>query len=290
METVIWARAKINLNLYVLGKRDNGYHDLELIFQPVSLADELMVKENGKDGLDFSCSVPEFSNPNNLVCRGYETLRQQFPDKVKGLEIYLKKNIPSGAGMAGGSTDCSALLLWMNRHFSLGLSRNQLVEIGVKLGADVPACMVPHATLGRGVGEILTDIPIFHSYPILLLKPEAAFPTGQMFRFLDQKGISNRRRKTEALIRSMEAGDLSAMCSCLHNDFEEAVPERELIGKMKQLLLEAGALGSLMTGSGSVVYGIFDQAETRDRAAEKLREICDFQVYTCEAVNEWEET
>ncbi|MCD8330751.1 MAG: 4-(cytidine 5'-diphospho)-2-C-methyl-D-erythritol kinase [Lachnospiraceae bacterium] len=285
----VLAHGKINLTLNVLGRRPDGYHDLELIFQPVSLADELEIRENGTNELRFSCSVPEFAGEDNLVCRGYRRMREQFSEKVRGLTVHLTKQIPSGAGMAGGSADCAALLLWMNEHFALGLGQQELTEIGVSLGADVPACMMTHATLGRGVGEILTDIGIHRDYPLLLLKPEVSFNTGAMFRALDAAGYERQRYTSAGMIEAMEADDLTAMCGHLYNVFEEAVPERALIQGLKAQLMEAGALGSLMTGSGSVVYGIFADAEARDRAFETLRGLKNVRVYACEAINRWEE-
>lgn len=281
------ARAKINLTLNVTGRRENGYHDLELIFQPVSLADELYVEESGDDQIHFTCTIEEFANEKNLAWRAWRIMHDRFPDKVGGLTVHLVKHIPSGAGMAGGSTDASALLLWINDHFKLGLSLQELIDMGVKLGADVPACMMTHATLGRGVGEILTDIKIHRDYPLLLVKPSVSFNTGEMFRELDRRGYENQRPAAETMIRAMEKEDLTAMAAALYNVFEETVPERELIARLKEKIREAGALGSLMTGSGSVVYGIFADEAERNRAYEALKNLEDCAVYCCEAVNRW---
>ncbi|MBP3700404.1 MAG: 4-(cytidine 5'-diphospho)-2-C-methyl-D-erythritol kinase [Lachnospiraceae bacterium] len=322
--TKVYARAKINLTLNVLGRRPNGYHDLELIFQPVSLCDELDIQANDRDELVFTCSDPEFQGEDNLVCRGYRAMKARFGDRIGGLTIHLDKRIPSGAGMAGGSTDCAALLVWMNQYYDLGLTCQMLIDIGVTLGADVPACMIPHATLGRGVGEILSDIHIHREYPLLLIKPRISLNTAEMFQALDEAyaageavtvggtgaaaaatesvdpaaGTSaiaaatesvNPAAETLAMVAAMETGDLAAMGQHLYNVFETVVPCKEQIAGYKRVLLEAGALGSLMTGSGSVVYGIFEKKEARDAAYRKLACLKGCELYVCDAVNLWDE-
>ena len=221
------ARAKINLTLYVLGKRPDGYHDLELIFQPVSLADTLDVEENDRDELVFTCSVPAFENEHNLVCRAYAAMREAFPGKIPGLTVHLVKHIPSGAGMGGGSTDASALLVWLNRQYQLGAGREELIRIGAALGADVPACLFPHATLGRGIGERLTDIRTGLSAPLLLIKPEVSFSTGEMYARVDRIPYDPSENRTRQMIRALEAGDPAEAAGNLYNVFEEAVPERD---------------------------------------------------------------
>ena len=285
---VLYAKAKVNLTLNVLGRRPNGYHDLELIFQPVSLADEIHVEESGDEEMHFTCTVAAFANEKNLAWRAWTLMKEHFPEQVHGLRVHLIKKIPSGAGMAGGSTDASALILWMNEHFCLGLSIQEMIDLGVKLGADVPPCMMEQATIGRGVGEILTAIETPESlseYPLLLLKPEASFNTGEMFHAIDAHGYEDQKNPNLAMIAAMEAGDLAGMAANLYNVFEEAVPERKLIRELKQDLLAAGALGSLMTGSGSVVYGIFADKTSRDLAFLRLRNRQELQVICCEAVN-----
>ena len=286
-ETInLTARAKINLTLYVIGRRPDGYHDLELIFQPVSLADELWIREVGGDDLAFSCSVATFENENNLVCRGYRRMRERFPGQIPGLSIHLEKKIPSGAGMGGGSTDCSALLVWLNQRYGLGLSREELIKIGAGLGADVPACMIPHATIGRGIGEELSDIRTDLSMPLLLIKPEMSFSTAEMYTKVDAIPYDPAKNRNREMVAALEEGNIPKMAGLLYNVFEEAVPEREKIEYYKRKLTQAGALGSLMTGSGSVVFGVFADAAARDLAAERLRGEPGVSLYCCETVNE----
>lgn len=281
-EKKLEARAKINLTLNVTGRRPNGYHDLELIFQPVSLCDILTVSLKEEPGLDFTCSVKAFENSSNLVCRAYDLLAKRYPG-VKGLRVHLEKHIPSGAGMGGGSTDASALILEMNRMFDLGMTWEKLVELGAGLGADVPACMLTRASFGRGIGEELTVIDTHLSYPLLVLKPEVSFSTAEMYRAIDESGEIRQQYRSEAVIKGLEQGDLESIAANLYNVFEEAVPGKQQIQQLKQELLDCGALGSLMTGSGSCVFGIFRDKESRDRAYEQLKNR--YEAYACEAVN-----
>ena len=306
MRWTLEARAKINLTLYVLGKRPDGYHDLELIFQPVSLADELTVEENNRDCLVFSCSVPAFANEENLVCRGFAAMRERFPGKIPGLTVHLQKNIPSGAGMGGGSTDCSVLLAWLYDRYIIGREsdalrirpedlpftawdnpdRDELIRIGAALGADVPACMIPHAALGRGIGEQLTDIRTEMRAPLLLIKPDVSFSTGEMYRRVDAIPYDPSGNRNPQMIRALEGNSISEAAENLYNVFEQAIPEPERIASLCAKLKEAGALGSRMTGSGSVVYGIFADEMSRDRAFLALRNLPGCRLYRCETVNE----
>ena len=155
----IEARAKINLTLNVTGRRDNGYHDLELIFQPVSLCDTLYIEKKPDQSLAFSCSVKLFENEDNLVCKTYRAMAQRYP-QIGGLSVFLKKRIPSGAGMAGGSTDAAAMIRALDQMYGLHMTWEQKKEIAVSLGADVAACLLTQASIGRGIGEELTKIDL----------------------------------------------------------------------------------------------------------------------------------
>ena len=279
------ARAKINLTLEILGKRPDGYHDLELIFQPISLADELEISENGADRLFFSCSVHEFENEDNLVCRAYRLLRNCFPGKIPGLTIHLEKKIPSGAGLGGGSTDCSALMAWLDHAYQLKLGRDGLIRLGAGLGADVPACMIPHATLGRGIGEQLTDIRTDLSLPLLIIKPDMHFSTGEMYSRADSLPDRHYLGAAGQMVQALEHGDARAAAGLLYNIFEEAVPEQERIQSIREALLRAGALGARMTGSGSAVFGIFENTRERDRAFLQCKVLPGCSLYTAGTVN-----
>ncbi len=279
------ARAKINLTLEILGKRPDGYHDLELVFQPISLADELEITENGTDELVFTCSVKEFENEDNLVCRGYRLLHSCYPGKIPGLTVHLEKKIPSGAGLGGGSTDCSAFMVWLNHTYGLELGRDGLIRLGAGLGADVPACIIPHATLGRGIGEQLTDICTDLSLPLLLIKPDMHFSTGEMYARADSLRDRHYLGAGGQMVQALERGDARAAAGALYNIFEEAVPEQERIQEIREALLKAGALGARMTGSGSAVYGFFENTRVRDLAFGQCKDLTGCSLYAAETVN-----
>lgn len=278
----IEARAKINLTLNVTGRRDNGYHDLELIFQPVSLCDTLYIEKKPDQGLAFSCSVKLFENEDNLVCKAYHAMTQCYP-QIGGLSVFLKKRIPSGAGMAGGSTDAAAMIRALDQMYGLHMTWEQKKEIAVSLGADVAACLLTQASIGRGIGEELTKIDTDFTYSILVLKPKASFSTAQMYRAIDESGQITQRYFSQEAAAGLETKDLDRICASLYNVFEEAIPEKAVIRELKQALTGSGAIGSLMTGSGSCVYGIYRNRRMRDRAYRMLKQ--HYQAYACEAVN-----
>ncbi len=272
MKETVKAYAKINLTLHVLGKREDGYHDLDLIFSPVSLCDLLEIEENDADALRFSCSIPAFQTADNLVVRAYETMRERYPGKIPGLTVALTKDIPSGAGMGGGSADAAALLSFLAERYLPDLTEQELIGIGAGLGADVPACTIRHATRGLGVGERLTHIRTEAAFPLLVIKPPYSFNTGEMYRRTDELLPDSHENRNDQMVKALEAADAGAVSDLLYNIFEEAVPEKEKIRSLKESLLAAGARGSLMTGSGSAVFGIFEDPEQRDRAFAELSE------------------
>ena len=278
----IEARAKINLTLNVTGRRDNGYHDLELIFQPVSLCDPLYIEKKPDQSLAFSCSVKLFENEDNLVCKTYRAMAQRYP-QIGGLSVFLKKRIPSGAGMAGGSTDAAAMIRALDQMYGLHMTWEQKKEIAVSLGADVAACLLTQASIGRGIGEELTKIDTDFTYSILVLKPKVSFSTAQMYRAIDESGQITQRYLSQEAAAGLETKDLDRICASLYNVFEEAIPEKAVIRELKQALTRSGAIGSLMTGSGSCVYGIYRNRRMRDRAYRMLKK--HYQAYACEAVN-----
>ncbi|MBR3165352.1 MAG: 4-(cytidine 5'-diphospho)-2-C-methyl-D-erythritol kinase [Lachnospiraceae bacterium] len=296
MTEKIKAYAKINLTLHVLGKREDGYHDLDLIFSPVSLCDEMEIGENDLDRIIFSCSIPEFSTEDNLVVRAYETMREKYPGRIPGLDVALKKTIPAGAGMGGGSADAAALLAFLAERYLPEISGQELIGIGAGLGADVPACLIRHATRGLGVGERLTHIRTEAAFPLLVIKPPYSFNTGEMYRRTDALLPDRHENRNDRMVKALEKEDAGAVSDLLYNIFEKAVPEREKIQTLKRILTENGARGSLMTGSGSAVFGIFEDTVKRDEAYEILSEkaasetekdapLYGCRIYSCEMVN-----
>ncbi len=280
----IEAPGKINLTLNVKGRRPDGYHDLDLIFQPVSLVDTLTIEkdEERESGLTFTCNRKDLETADNLVCRTYTKMREQYP-QIGAVQVYLEKRIPSGAGMGGGSTDAAALILALDEMFGLNMKKEEKIRLGATLGADVPACLLRRASHGLGIGDQLMEIETALSYPLLILKPSCSFSTAEMYKAIDEAGDLKQIFSGESMKEAMEKDDLQEMAKNLYNVFEDVVPERELIQKYKQMLREHGALGALMTGSGSCVFGLFEDVATRDRAYATLKE--EYDVYSCEAIN-----
>lgn len=277
------ACAKVNLTLAVTGRRPDGYHLLETVFQRISLCDTLTLTKTDAAGLVLESNIPGVMPEDNIITRAYEVLRQQSP-ALGGIAVTLEKRIPMQAGLGGGSADCAAFLTAANRLYHLGLSREQLLAIGAGLGADVPACMTPGASFGRGTGELLTPIESRLPLWFVIVKPACAFSTGEMYRRLDASDFAARQKLTAAAAsQALREGRLDTLCQSLYNAFEEVV-DSPVIGRIKEALLRAGATGSLMTGSGSCVFGLFADREAAIRASASLRDYG--QVFVCHSQNE----
>lgn len=281
---LIDARAKINLTLNVLGRREDGYHDLELSFQPISLRDTLDIRPKKTPGLDFYCSIRQLMGEDNLVCRAYRAMSERYP-QIGGLKISLRKRIPVGAGLGGGSADAAAMILALDEMYELGMTQEEKVAMGASLGADVPACMQTTACVGRGIGDKLEPISTTLTYPLLLMKPPQSFSTAEMYRRIDEAGDLPQRYGTEAVAEALRQGDLTMLCDNVYNVFEEVVPKGQRIDELKGKLLAHGAKAALMTGSGSCVYGIFATEKERNLAYRRLMTSQVF-LSCCEAVNE----
>ena len=270
---IVRPHAKVNLQLRITGRREDGYHTLDTVFLPVSLYDVLEAEE--AEAFSFSCSDPALEGPGNLVLRAYARMKERFD--LPPVRIRLTKQIPSQAGLGGGSADAAGMLLLLNEMFSLGCSREDLAQIAVPLGADVPAMLCDQPMHGLGTGEILTPVPCRTVLPLLIVKPPVGFSTPAMFRAWDKTHAGREpgggEQEMQALIRALSAGDLPGIAAGLRNDLEKALSAEEaaLIGSIKEELLRAGALGACMSGSGSAVFGLFDNVAPRDAAAEMLR-------------------
>ncbi len=165
------ARAKINLNLEVLEKRPDNYHNIKSVFQKINLYDEMYINKTDTNIIEINTNVEELNNSENIICKAYDMLKAEF-NQISGLKVLLKKNIPMQAGLGGGSTDCAAFLLCVNKLFNLKLSKNKIEEIAKKLGADVVPCLYNKAVLAEGIGEIITPIDTNFKYHMLIIKTE----------------------------------------------------------------------------------------------------------------------
>lgn len=271
----IWinAPAKINIGLDVLRRREDGYHEVRMIMQSIRLFDRLTLTRTSTPGIRLSTNLHFLPvNEDNLVYKSAALLMEEFSISG-GLDIVLDKRIPVAAGMAGGSTDAASCMLAMNRLYNLGLSKRQLMRRGVKLGADIPYCILKGTALSEGIGEKLSTIPKMPDCHILIAKPGIHVST----RFVYENLVLDENTKhpdIDRMIAAMKEKDLKTLCASMGNVLETVtVPAYPEIDAIKQCMMENGALGSLMSGSGPTVFGIFDDAKRAKEAREKCREL-----------------
>ena len=247
----IKAPAKINLSLDVTGRRENGYHDLRMLMQTIDLYDELTIKKTAEPGIYFSMNreLPDHIPPEkNLVWKAAKLLQERC-HITDGIDIYLEKNIPAAAGLAGGSSDCAAALIGINELCGLGLTLGQLCDLGVTLGADVPFCLQKGTMLSEGIGEILTRLPDLSPLWVLLIKPDISVSTGYVYTHLKLDEITSHP-DTEHLIDCIRRHDDATLARGLSNVLETVtIPEYPILAELKRFLSDNGAIGSLMSGS-----------------------------------------
>ena len=274
--TDLRAYAKINLSLDVTGRRDNGYHDVRMIMQSVGLYDEISLKKEdpGTEAVSIrleSESLEVAPDKDNLIYRAAALIMEECGIRA-GVRIHYKKNIPVAAGMAGGSTDAAAVLKGMNDLFDLGLDDKRLRELGVRIGADVPYCLMGGTALSEGIGEILTPLPPMPDCSILIAKPPVGVSTAYVYNAFDSLE-DKYHPDVDAMIKAIENKDIRRIADLLGNSLEGVtVAKHPVIEKIKEIMLGNGALGALMSGSGPTVFGIFDEKDKAEEAAVKIRE------------------
>ena len=263
------AYGKVNLCLDVLGVLENGYHQVSMIMQTVDLYDVITVKKSAEKGIRITCDkgdVPE--GRENLAYRAADALLWEAGIEP-ALEIHIQKNIPVAAGMAGGSTDCAAVLEAVNELYDLKRSRKALQRIGVKLGADVPYCLMGGTALSEGIGEILSPVPEPPECVVLLAKPDLHISTKYVYEHLDLNQVEHP--PVQDMIRDLEQGDLEGLCSHMGNVLESVTgPEHPEVGAIEKIMKGSGALEAVMSGSGPTVFGIYREKESAEEAKEKI--------------------
>ena len=266
------AMAKINLGLDVLGKREDGYHEVRMIMQTIRMYDILDIRKTKRPGIVLTTNLPFIpTDSRNLVYKAAEMLMEEF-EIEEGLSIKLRKFIPVAAGMAGGSSDAAAALVGINRLFKLGLSQKELMDRAVNIGADVPYCVMRGTALAEGIGEKLTRITQVPDCFVLIGKPGINVSTKAAYESLQLDKISSHP-DIDGMIGDIERGDILAMTQKMGNVFEPGIIEKyPVIGEIKALMESHGALKAMMSGSGPTVFGIFDDREKMEAAAEVLRE------------------
>ena len=268
----IKAYAKINLGLDVVQKLPNGYHEVRMIMQTVGIYDELTL-EKTDGGIYLTTDSGELpTDENNLIYRAAKLMQQTCQIKG-GVRIHLKKTIPIAAGMAGGSTDAAATMKGMNNLFGLGLSVPELMNLSVPIGADVPYCILGGTALAEGIGEKLTSLPAAPACHVLIAKPDISVSTRYVYEHLDSAGVPHHP-DIDGMVSAIRAGSLPGVLERLENVLEAVtIPLHPVIADLKKRMLELGAAGSLMSGSGPTVFGIFtDRKKAADAYAKLLSE------------------
>ena len=267
------ALAKINLGLDVLRRREDGYHEVKMIMQTISLHDDLEIRRIKTPEIQVKTNLYYLpTNENNLVYKAAKLLMDEF-DIKEGVSIQLKKRIPVAAGMAGGSTDGAAVLWGMNQMYGLGLSRQELMERGVKLGADVPYCVQRGTALAEGIGERLSVLPSMPKCTILIAKPGISVSTKFVYENLHANDLKPEQHPdVDSMIEAMKEKNLDLLCERMGNVLETVtIPAYPVIQEIKEHMMACGAAGAMMSGSGPTVFGIFHSPVQAKAAMKDLK-------------------
>lgn len=287
MESIrLKARAKINLGLDVLRKREDGYHDVRMVMQTIGIYDRLIITRIPEEDIRIKSNLFFLPvNENNLIYKAAKLLKDSA-GFAGGVEIDLNKFIPVSAGLAGGSTDAASTLFGLNRLFDLGLSTKELMELGVSIGADVPYCVMRGTALAEGIGEKLTALPPLPRCWILIAKPPINVSTKLVYESLDMNGV-DRHPDIDGLIDAIKRQDINGVCSLMGNVLENVtVPLYPVIESIKNDMMDNGAINAMMSGSGPTVFGIFPDEETTLKCQAFLKNKGEArQVYITESFN-----
>lgn len=265
------ALAKINLGLDVVRRREDGYHEVRMIMQTIQLYDRLDIKRTQESGIQIQTNLSFLPvNENNLIYKAAKLLMDEF-SITDGVSVKLDKRIPVAAGMAGGSTDAAAMLIGVNRLFSLGLTKRQLMERGVQIGADVPYCIMRGTALAEGIGEALSPLPPMVKCPVLIAKPSISVSTKFVYQNLKLDGTTIHP-DIDRLIDDIKAKNLHDIAAHMGNVLETVtIPNYPVIDEIKKHMLSNGAVGAMMSGSGPTVFGLFDDEDTAKKAYKAMR-------------------
>jgi 4-diphosphocytidyl-2-C-methyl-D-erythritol kinase len=269
METLRYqARAKINLGLDVCRRLDNGYHEVKMVMQTVDIYDELEFKKRNDSEIILSINSRDNLGDvtNNLIYKAAKLMRETYGIN-EGIEIKLTKNIPVAAGMAGGSTDAAATMLALNEMFNLRLTKLKIMEDALKLGADIPFCVLGGTALAEGIGEDLSELPAPPKASILVVKPPINVSTKWVYEQLDAKTL-DRHPNIDAMVEALHKGDLKGITDNMENVLETVtIAEYPIISDIKKMMVASGAINALMSGSGPSIFGIFRDEKQANAAA-----------------------
>lgn len=271
-ELVFKAYGKINLGLDVVRRLENGYHEVRMIMQSVKLADIVTMKQISEDKIVVRTDQENLPcDERNLAYKAAKLMKEKYSVQ-DGVEIFLEKHIPMAAGMAGGSADCAAVLKGMNELFGLGLTLEDMQKTGVKLGADVPYCLMGGCALSEGIGEVLTALKTPPACTVLLAKPDIDVSTKYVYEHLKLDTLE-RHPDIDGMMQDIEEGNLEKLCGKLENVLESVTgKEYPVIGEIEKIMKDAGAPAAVMSGSGPTVFGIFKGTKAAETAMAGIRE------------------
>jgi 4-diphosphocytidyl-2-C-methyl-D-erythritol kinase len=272
MESInLKALGKINIGLDVTGIREDGYHEVRMIMQTVNLFDKVGITKTADGSITMETNLKFLPvNDDNLCIKAAKLLIEEFNIK-EGVHISLEKHIPVAAGMAGGSTDAASVLFGVNKLFDLKLSKQDLMDRGVKIGADVPYCIMRGTALAEGIGEVLSPLPPMVKCPVLIAKPGISVSTKQVYQSLDACFDKVEHPDIDGLITDITNKDLKGICSKMGNVLEDVtIPLHPVIADIKANMMENGAVGAMMSGSGPTVFGFFEDNKTARAAKDAL--------------------
>ncbi len=265
------AYAKVNISLDVVGKKEDGYHLLRMIMQNIDLYDEIIVEKQNKD-IIIECNknyVP--TDSRNLAYKAAMAFKERY-NITEGVKIKIFKNIPVSAGLAGGSTDAAAVLKIMNELFEVNASKEELMELGLKLGADIPYCIQGGTALCEGIGEIITPLKPFKDKIIVLVKPSFGVSTKEVYKNFDIEKVK-KHPETEALMNAMAEDDLRYVAYNMRNLLENVtLKKHKVLINLKEEMNKCGAINSMMSGSGPTVFAFFDDMLKAQKCFEKMKE------------------
>ncbi len=266
----IKAYAKVNISLDIVGKREDGYHLLEMIMQSIDLYDELNIEKQSKD-ITIKCNKPYVpTDERNLAYKAAKLFIEKY-EINSGVNISIKKNIPVCAGLAGGSTDGAAVLKAMNKIFGVEASDEELMKLGLKLGADVPYCIKGGTALCKGVGEEVTELSSFKDKILVLVKPPFGVSTKSVYQEFDLSKVRSHPN-TEVLIKAIERNDLKVVSNNMKNLLENVtLRKHKVLINIKEEMKSLGSIGTMMSGSGPTVFAFFDDMLKAQRCFEKMK-------------------
>ena len=271
MEYISKAAAKINIALDVCGKRPDGYHLVSMIMQAVSLYDEIKVITNRDNTIEIFSNTKDIpTDDSNIAYKAADLLKKEYNIK-SGVKIYIEKKIPIAAGLAGGSTDCAATLRLLNKGWDLQLTKEEMQKAATKLGADVTFCLQGGTALAEGIGEVLTPLPCMPKCFIVLVKPDFAVSTAQVYKGynIDQTAVKPDVKK---VIEAIKTNNMKNIISAMGNVLETVtIAKHPVINEIKKKLINQGAIASMMSGSGPTVFGIFEDKNTAEYACTEWK-------------------